>query len=232
MGPKPNTRTRSGRGKSRRGGGVSIGAGMAGVLVEDLLQANDYDRYLNEFHNSRLTSSQFFCDIDTIERLGYGFKYLLAFQNLRTFLGLRNLYDPSQVKAFYCIFERQPDNVSFTCPFNKCVVTLTPSKWAGLVGLGCDGVDIESADVFPGYNKESLVQSISKTCVAPVEHSNFSAMQLKCDDKILHWIIAKIIICKQDNFGRIDNFDLQVMWLIKNRIKVNWPLFLCNRMIT
>jgi len=57
-------------------------------------------------------------------------------------------------------------------------------------------------------------------------------MQLKCDAQILHRIIAKIIICKQDNFGRIDNFDLQVMWLIKNKIKVNWPLFLCNKMIS
>jgi len=112
------------------------------------------------------------------------------------------------------------------------VVSLTPGKWANLVGLECDGVDIETADVFADYNKELFVQSIFKSCVVPLEYSNFSVMQLKCDDRILHWIIAKMIICKQDNFGRIDNFDLQVMWLLKNRIKMNWPLFLCNRMIT
>jgi hypothetical protein len=41
-----------------------------------------------------------------------------------------------------------------------------------------------------------------------------------------------MIICKLDNFGRIYNFDLQMVRLIKNRIKVNWPLFLCNRMVT
>jgi len=200
--------------------------------VEDLLLVNDYDRYINEFHNSRLTSSQFFCDIGAIDNLGFGFKDLLVYQNLGTLLGLKNSYDSSQVKAFYCVAERQQDNVSFVCPFTNRVVTLTPTIWASVAGLECVGVDIESENVFADYDKVSFVQSISKSCIAPLEFSNFSVMQLKCDDKILHWIIAKVIICKQDNFGRIDNFDLQVMWLIKNRIKVNWPLFLSNRMIT
>ena len=85
MGPKPNTLTRSSRSRPQRGDGVSIGRGMAGVLVEDLLLASDYDMYLNKFNNSRLTSSQFFCDIDVIDRLGFGFKDLLVFQNLGTF---------------------------------------------------------------------------------------------------------------------------------------------------
>jgi hypothetical protein len=157
---------------------------------------------------------------------------LLVFQKLGNFLGLKNSYDSSQVKAFYCAAERQQDNVSFVCPFKNRVVTLTPTIWASVAGLECVGVDIESENVFADYDKVSFVQSISKTCIAPLEYSNFSAMQLKCVDRILHWIIVKIIICKQDNFGKIDNFDLQVLWLIKNRIKVNWSLFLCNRMVS
>ena len=87
------------------------------------------------------------------------------------------------------------------------MVTLTPTIWASIEGLECAGVDIESENVFAGYDKISFVQSISKTGIVPLEYSNFSAMQLKCDDRILHWIIAKMIICKQDNFGSIDNFD-------------------------
>jgi len=112
MGPKPGTQTGSGRGRSRKGGGVSFGADMVGILVEDLLLVNDYDRYINEFHYSRLTSSRFFCDIDALDRLGFGFKNLLVFQNLGTFLGLKNSDDSSQVKAFYGAAERQLDNVT------------------------------------------------------------------------------------------------------------------------
>jgi len=112
------------------------------------------------------------------------------------------------------------------------VVNLNPEIWASIIGLDCAGIDIEGENVFDAYDKSSFVNSISKACIAPLEYSNFSVMQLKFDDRILHWIIAKMIICKQNNFGRIDNFDLQVMWLIKNRIKVNWPLFLCNKTTT
>jgi hypothetical protein len=88
MGSKPGTST--GRGRGRRGGGVRIGSDMAGVLVEELILPEEYDRYITEFHNSRVTASQFYYDINALERLGFGFKVLLAFQGLGTFLGLKN----------------------------------------------------------------------------------------------------------------------------------------------
>jgi len=76
MGPKSNTQTGHSRGGSRRGGGVSVvPEGITGVLVEDLLLVDDYDRYLNSFHSARLTSSRFFCNIDDIDMLGFGFKH-------------------------------------------------------------------------------------------------------------------------------------------------------------
>jgi len=116
MGPKPNTQTSNVRGRSRRGGGVSIGHDdMAGVMVEDLLLVDDYDMYIKSYHSSRFTASPFFCNIDDIEQLGFGFKELLTFQNLGRFLELKNLYDSSKVKAFYCVVERVDDGVSFVC---------------------------------------------------------------------------------------------------------------------
>jgi hypothetical protein len=145
---------------------------------------------------------------------------------------LKNSYDSSQVKAFYCVAERQDDGVSFRCQFKNHVVSLSPNSWTNVTGLVCEGVNIESDNTFTNYDKTAFVQSVSKSCIVPLEYSNFSAMQLKCNDKILHWIIAKIILCKQENFGRIDDLDLRLMWLIKNRTLVNWPLFFCNRMVS
>jgi len=236
MGPKPTTRARNSKGRSRRGGGVSVAPkqnnGVTGIMVEDLLLEEAYDMYLNSVHSAKLTGSQFYCNIDEIDRLGFGFKNLLEFQNLGRFLGLKNSYDSSQVKAFYCVAERQEDKVSFVYPFKNNVVTLTHVRGSSLVGLGCDGIDVENDNAFTRYDKYGFVDRISKTCVGALEYSNFSDMQLKCADKILHWIIAKIIMCKKQNFGRIDDLDLRLMWLIKSRIKVNWPLFFCNRMIS
>lgn len=80
------------------------------------------------YHSAKLTASQFYCDIDEFDRLGFGFKNLLEFQKLGGFLGLKNSYDSSQIKAFYCVAERQEDKVSFVCPFKNNVVTLTPVR--------------------------------------------------------------------------------------------------------
>jgi len=107
---------------------------------------------------------------------------------------LKNSYDSSQFKAFYCVSERQADHVSFICPFKNNVVSLTPVRWTSLTGLECEGADIESDNRFTDYDKIVFVQSISKSCIIPLDYSNFSAMKLKCNDRVLHWIIAKIIL--------------------------------------
>lgn len=49
---------------------------------------------------------------------------------------------------------------------------------------------------------------------------------------MLHLVVVKIITSKQHNHGRIDDYDLSIMWLLKNKIKVNWPLFFSNHMIS
>jgi len=76
------------------------------------------------------------------------------------------------------------------------------------------------------------VKSVSKTGFGELSFSNFSPLQLKCADRMLHWVVVKIIMSKQHNYGRIDDYDLSIMWLLKNKIKVNWPLFFSNRMIS
>jgi len=161
----------------------------------------------------------------------FNFHELLSFQNLGSFVGLKKGYDESQIKAFYCNAQRQ-DGVSFECAFKNVRVSLNPEKWDSLVQLDCNGVDIEVKDTFANYNKIDFVKSVSKTGFGELSFSNFSPRQLKCADRLLHWVIVKIIMSKQHNYGRIDGYDLSIMWLFKNKIKVNSPLFFSNRMIS
>jgi len=50
--------------------------------------------------------------------MGFGFHEMLGFQNLGTFVKLKDDYDESQVKAFYCNEQRQ-DGLSFECAFKN-----------------------------------------------------------------------------------------------------------------
>jgi len=82
------------------------------------------------------------------------------------------------------------------------------------------------------FLKVDFVKSVYKTDFGELSFPNFSPLQLISADKLLHWVVVKIIMCKQHNYGRIDDFYLSVMWLLKNKIKVNWPLFFSNYMIS
>jgi len=81
---------------------------------------------------------------------------------------LKNTYDSSQLKAFYCVAERLDDGVCFMCQFKNHVVSLSPSSWTNLTELACEGVNIESDSTFANYDKISFVQSVSKSYIAPL----------------------------------------------------------------
>ena len=232
MGPRKDTTTRGGA-NSKRGKGRSTipTTQQVGILVQDLLHAEDYDRYIEKFQSIKDVSPQFYCSLWDIECTGFDFHELLRFQNLGTFVELKKGYDESQIKPLYCNVERQ-DSVSFECAFKIVRVSLNLEKWNTLVQLDCSGVDIEVKDTFTNYNKIDFVKSVSKTGFGELSFSNFSPLQLKYVDRLLHWVVVKIIMCKQHNYGRIDDYDLSIIWLLKNKIKVNWPLFFSNRMIS
>lgn len=48
-----------------------------------------------------------------------------------------------------------------------------------------------------GYDKVEFIKIISKTCSDSWKTFSFSAMQLKCFDKMLHWIVMKVITANQ-----------------------------------
>jgi len=91
---------------------------------------------------------------------------------------------------------------------------------------------LDDSNTFTTSYKIEFVKSVSKVGYEPLNYANFSPLQLKCTHRMLNWVVVKIILCKQGNFGRIDDLNLRVMLLIKNKVKVNWPLFLCGRMVT
>ena len=122
--------------------------------------------------------------------MDFDFHEFLSFQNLCTFVGLKKGYDESQIKAFYCNAQRQ-DAVSFECAFKNVRVSLNLGKWDSLVQLDCTGVDIEVKDTFANYNKIDFVKSVSKTEFGELSFSTFSPQQLKCADRMLHWVAAR-----------------------------------------
>ena len=232
MGPRKDKTTRGATNSKReKGRAPPPSTQQVGILVQDLLLDEDYDRYIEKFQSKKDVSPQFYYLLWDIKSRGFDFHELFRFQNLGSFVELKKGHDESQIKAFYCNAQRQ-DGVSFECSFKNVRVSLNPEKWESLVDLDCNGVDIEVKDTFTNYNKIDFVKSVSKTGFGELSFSNFSPLQLKCADRMLHRVVVKIIISKQHNYGRINDYDLIIMWLLKSKIKVNWLLFFSNYMIS
>jgi len=103
MGPRKDTTTR-GATNSKRGKGRAPppSTQQVGILVQDLLLDEDYDRYIEKFQSKKYVSPQFYCSLWDIKSMGFNFHELLSFQNLGSFVQLKKGYDESQIKAFYC----------------------------------------------------------------------------------------------------------------------------------
>jgi len=92
-------------------------------LVQDLLNDENYDKYIEKFQSQKGVSPQFYCSLSDIESMGLGFHEMLGFQKLGKFVGLKDGYDESQIKTFYCNAQRQ-DGASFKCAFKNIRVSL------------------------------------------------------------------------------------------------------------
>jgi hypothetical protein len=97
MGPKRGSASKRGKGR----GPPPPSQKEAGILVQDLLSDEDYDRYIKKFQSQKGISPQFYCSLWDIESMGLGFHELHGLKNLGTFVELKDDYDESQIKAFY-----------------------------------------------------------------------------------------------------------------------------------
>ena len=177
MGPRKDTSTR-GATNSKRGKGRALSPStqqdkQVGVLVQDLLLDEYYDRYIEKFQPKKDVSPQLYFSLWDIKYIGFDFHELLSFQNLGLFVQLKKGCDESQIKAFYCNAQRQ-DGVSFELSFKNVRVSLNPEKWESLVDLDCNGVEIEVKDTFSNYNKIDFAKSVSKTGFGELSFSNFT----------------------------------------------------------
>lgn len=49
-------------------------------------------------------------------------------------------------------------------------------------------------------------------------------------DRILQWIICRIIHPKKGGYSRVDQSEVQLIYAIKQRIHIDWPHYIVSRM--
>lgn len=91
-------RAASKRGKGR--GPPPPSQEQLGILVQELLNDENYDKYIERIQSQKGVSPQFYCSLSDIESMSLGFHEMLAFQKLGKFVGLKDGYDESHKRLF------------------------------------------------------------------------------------------------------------------------------------
>ncbi|CAI8610906.1 unnamed protein product [Vicia faba] len=94
----------------------------------------------------------------------------------------------------------------------------------GLLSKGYE-VCISSAH---GFVKIDLVKSTSKSVFGDqLDMANFNISRVKFE--ILHWFIVKVLYRNPRNWGKVDDQDLYLIWILLNKICFNWFKFILQR---
>jgi len=89
MGPKRGAASKKGKGR----GPPPPTQKQVWILVQDLLNDEEYDKYNEKFQSQKGVSSQFNWSLWDNEFIGFGFYEMLGFKKLGTFVELKDDYD-------------------------------------------------------------------------------------------------------------------------------------------
>lgn len=131
------------------------------------------------------------------------------------------------VKAFYYNLVLTP--ASLESRFKAKIIKFTCSSFIKYLDMVSSGADISVR--LTEYDKILYVFSISKYVCENPAMSNFGISQVNFDMHLLHWIFVKILYKKRKNWGRADDNDLYLMWILTNDQGVDWVKFIINRII-
>ncbi|MCH86690.1 hypothetical protein A2U01_0007550 [Trifolium medium] len=200
----------------------------------------DYEKYIHEdclddFRRlclNRNVCNQNVVDLKVLETvLGSGsITNLLKTQKLTKFVSLNHEYNKDLVKVFNSGLHGKTSH-SFKFKIGGKVYKFSMKFWEPLFGLkhGNNRVKYnENNTQLPNYNRDTYFSGLCKNGRMPQGYMKVGA--LKMENRVLHWIISHVLRPKYGSFARVDNPEADLMYFLKNKIKIDWPHFIIDRL--
>ena len=163
---------------------------------------------------------------------------LLDFQKIFSFLELDANYNEELVKLFYVGIQGQFDDFTFSYKIDNKVVKVNNNVWRefGMFPVTSDAIRVSDTSPPPGYDfKIALNSMLKKRYPDRVVNSNLFPKSVTTDallplDRILQWIVSRIIRPKKGGLSRVDQPEVMLIFAIKNKIRIHWPHYITSRM--
>ncbi|KAF1868108.1 hypothetical protein Lal_00018624 [Lupinus albus] len=156
-----------------------------------------------------------YVDLTWLAEQNFSFPHDMEAQETVQFLELKGQVYPALVREFYANF-RYKDG-KYWSMISGNLFELNDDMFMNIGGLSSSGYGIGDCswvkEIFDPTERPSLIHSGQLT----------KAGSLSVENRLLHYIIAYILVQRNTNHAQPTMNDLRFMYAVKNNVMINWP---------
>lgn len=181
-------------------------------------------KFTNDFQSRPIVAPRYLDEI-FLRIEGFALPHLLRDLQLDAFTRILCPIYPQLVKVFFCNFKYHNKRIS--SEVKKIKIDLGFSELA----------ELTSIPLIPGRSEESL-EDFEKTAATwsvlreggPFPTSRFKVGYLSVENRLLHYILCRVLLPRNGNYATVSEEDLLYMWALNKRVKLNWAYRIMKHM--
>jgi hypothetical protein len=166
---------------------------------------------------------------------------LLQHQGFINFLECNTKYSEDLVRVFYAGLHENFRGHKLSSRVGSTKVSLKSNIWNKYFDMSVDDAENPLPEVtdshhIDGYEFKSALNDMLKRPY-PDEFVNsdlfprtVTAGKLNAGERILQWIVSRILRPKKGGLSRVEQAEVHLIYILKNKIKINWPYYIASRM--
>ncbi|KAK2352334.1 hypothetical protein QL285_096332 [Trifolium repens] len=170
--------------------------------------------------------------VEKLEELHLGdVAEIIRRENLTNFCNLRGAYIEELVRIFYSGIQEQ-DGAEFEFRWKNKTYKFTADMWFELFGMST-GNRITGENLL-AYSEISQVDYDSNVFISSITRNGnipetMGTGKLNVNARVIYWIVSHILRPKSAS-SRMDKKDIDLMFLLMEDGKVDWPFYIVSRM--
>jgi hypothetical protein len=201
-------------------------------LREDEFVHKDCITTYTQYCRNRSVLPQKSVSIETLKNLHLNdIAEILENEQLDTFCDLQTKYNDTLVRIFYAGLQER-NGAEFEFCWGRKVYKFTANMWFDLFGMST-GNRITGEDLL-AYSETSQVDYDSNVFISSITRNGnipetMGTGKLSVNARVVYWIVSHILRPKSAS-SRMDRKDIDLMFLLMEDRKVDWPFYIVSRM--
>ncbi|KAK2402688.1 hypothetical protein QL285_052187 [Trifolium repens] len=201
-------------------------------LREDEFVYKDCITTYTQYCRNRSVLPQKSVSIETLKNLHLNdIAEILENEQLDTFCDLQTKYNDTLVRIFYAGLQER-NGAEFEFCWGRKVYKFTANMWFDLFGMST-GNRITGEDLL-AYSETSQVDYDSNVFISSITRNGnipetMGTGKLSVNARVVYWIVSHILRPKSAS-SRMDRKDIDLMFLLMEDRKVDWPFYIVSRM--